>query len=144
MKYLLIVILLIALSSCSHWRWVMKHQDEVCSKCPQVNETTTEQTDTVVWGVVPPDTIIIASTETDTVYVDNIQYRIIKVAGETKVIIKEKRVPVQVEKYKELSSKGSVITVKEKYVPKWIYFLWGLSWIIAMIMGYLIRKLFWR
>lgn len=140
MRVVILISLLAVLSGCSHWKWVMKHQDEVCDKCPQYAVTESEQTDTVVWGEVPADTIIIRNTVNDTVYVDNVQYKIIRVAGETKVIIKDRRVPIAVTKFRDRNSNTLTLTVKEKYTPWYIYSLIP----VLILIGWLLRKLLIR
>ena len=140
MRTFLFIALLAVLSGCSHWKWVMKHQDEVCAKCPQNIVTESEQTDTVVWGDIPADTIIIRNTERDTIFVDNTQYKIIRVAGETKVIIKDRRIPITITKFRDRNVSAKVTTLKEKYTPWYIYCLFP----ILILVGWMLRQLLVR
>ena len=142
MRLLLLIIVIVSLSSCSHWKWVVKHQDEVCAKCPQETINTTTQIDTTYWGEVPPDTIRIVGIDTirTTVIVDNPVYKVIKEKGEVRVIIKKKLVPITVTKYRDSQNKVKIIETKDSYVPFWVWMLMP----VLVLLGFYLRKLIFR
>jgi len=141
MKYLPLI-LIILLGSCSHYRYIAKHKAEICATCPTEQTTETTQTDTTYYGEVPADTIRIYGLDTvyNTVIVDNPVYKIIKEKGEVKVIIKEKRIPFTVTKYRDNQSKTKVIERVVRVIPWWIYFvICG-----AFAVGFYLRKFLFK
>jgi hypothetical protein len=125
MKVLFIILSVVLFSSCSHYKWAAKHQAELCANCPQENTSESSEVDTTIYGEIAADTVYITGLDTiyNTVIIDNPVYKIIKEKGEIKVIIKEKRVPFTVTRYKSSNDKTRVVEVKVKYIPFWIWLL---------------------
>jgi len=143
MRNAIILILFTPLiTGCSHYKWYAKHQNELCAKCPQEVTTDNSQVDTVIYGEVAPDTIRIygLDTITNTVIVDNPVYKIIKEKGEVKVVIKERRVPFTVTKYRTANDKVKIIETKVKYVPFWYWLLIP----FIFLAGFYLRRFIWR
>lgn len=141
MKAIIFLSLIVLMSSCSHWKWVAKHQNEVCAKCPTNEITTNTETDTTYWSIVPADTLYIEGldfpTDPEKVLIDNVNYKIIREKGKTIVITKEKKVPFVVTRYRNIIDTNKIIKVKEQ-----VFFWWGYALIfIALIVGYFFRKL---
>ncbi len=149
MKYLPLLILVILFGSCSHYRYITKHKAEICATCPTEMTTETTQTDTTYYGEVPPDTITIYGFETqhDTVFIDNVQYKIIRTQGETKVIIKKRLVPITVTRYKDSSVRVVNRNIDRPYIPVWVWFaMCGIAVLSWVLRGYLakLRKYLFR
>ena len=127
------------LSGCAHWKWVMKHQDEVCAKCPQTTDNSTATTDTTVYAIMPPDTMLIEGLDWNNstgVLIDNTQYKVIKEKGKVVVIYKDRKVPVTVRKYLSSQQGLHTITVKQPYIPKWYWILLygsNIFWLLVII-----------
>lgn len=142
MKNIIIFIsLTLLLTNCSHWKWVAKHQDEVCAKCPSNNTTVNTETDTTYWSIIPADTVYIEGldfpADDNKVIIDNTQYKIIKEKGKTIIITKEKRIPFIITRYRNTTDVNKIIKVKEQVMAWWGYALI----LFALFIGYLFRKL---
>lgn len=141
--YATLVILAVTLSGCGHWKWVMKHQDEVCAKCPQKQEVTTTQSDTTYYSIIQADTLTLDGLDwpsDNTVLVDNTQYKIIKEKGRVVVITKERRVPVTVTRYRNTRAALHTVKIKQPYVPFWYWLLLP----VVFMAGFYVRKMVWR
>ena len=125
MKYLLIILSVALFSSCSHYKWALNHKAELQEMFTDTITNTVTETDTTVYGEVPADTVYITGLDTvyNTVIIDNPVYKIIKEKGEIKVIIKEKRVPFTVTRYKSSNDKTKSVEVKVRYIPFWIWLI---------------------
>lgn len=125
MKVLFVILSVVLFSSCSHYKWAAKHQAELCANCPSIETSDNTSQDTTYYGEIPADTVYITGLDTvyNTVIIDNPVYKIVKEKGEIKVIIKEKRVPFTVTRYKTSNDKTRVVEVKVKYIPFWIWLL---------------------
>ena len=140
MKYL--IIFLVLFSSCSHTKWLSKNIDSICSKCPKIENNIIELMDTSFYSIIPADTCYIEGLDfpNGDVIINNAGYKIIKEKGKTIVITKEKIVNHVITKYKNNSNTVKTIEVIKEIIPYYVYAI-GL---LLLIIGYLIRKIFWQ
>lgn len=149
MKKLIVVLVIVFLTSCSHYSWVQKNKDEVrdligCfDREISISASMTYTSDTTIYAEPKPiDTTIlneyfrcdsnnrVLSKENDslrqqkgdTLFFDRVKtVTVTKVRSDTVYQIRTKEVPE---------------IVKEKYTPWYIYFIWGVSLALVLFIRF--------